>query len=232
MRFFTPEKKTVDETKYYDLSPILPENVKGFFLLGRFLRRNKEDIFQFYSRIGIDVEEIVIPKQIHSSLIYEAFKDVECDGLYTKDEKKAICVSSADCVPIMVSIDKGKLIAVMHSGYKGTLPKIVDKFCDLFPTKSFDSVYIGPSIRSCCYKVDSQRIEDFKKVFGNSPFIDEERKTLDLPMLNYSIFKERGVNEDVIFLDGRCSFCGDEDFSSFRRDKEKAGRMTLSIVKI
>jgi len=77
----------------------------------------------------------------------------------------------------MISIDKGKCIAVIHSGYKGTLLKIADKFCDLFPPDSFDSVYLGPSIRSCCYQVDSQRIIDFKNVFGDSPFIDEEKKT-------------------------------------------------------
>jgi len=154
-------------------------------------------------------------------LIYEAFKDIECDGLYTKEEKKAICVSSADCVPIMISIDKGKCIAVIHSGYKGTLLKIADKFCDLFPPDSFDSVYLGPSIRSCCYQVDSQRIIDFKNVFGDSPFIDKEKKVIDLPLLNYSIFKERGVKEDTIFLDGRCSLCGDEDFSSLEKIKKK-----------
>lgn len=227
---YHPKIKAFKDDLYYDLSEIFPSNIASLFFIGRHKRRNEGDVLHFYRERGFNIDNVFFPKQIHSNLVKEASSGVVCDSIHTKSKNIAIGVSVADCVPIGISVRNGSEIFVIHSGYKGTLLKIVTNVCRIIDTSFVDSVYIGVSIKGCCYKINDERILEFEKVFPNSPFIYRERSSVDLSMLNYYLLVQNGVKEEKIFVDTRCSFCGDENYASFRRDLHNSGRMTLTMV--
>jgi hypothetical protein len=79
---------------------------------------------------------------------------------------------------------------------------------------------IGPGIGVCCYEVG----EDVARQFGI-----EHRTHLNLAFENRKQLEAAGVAPQNIEALGVCTFCDAERFFSYRREKEKAGRMTSYI---
>ncbi len=79
---------------------------------------------------------------------------------------------------------------------------------------------IGPGIGVCCYEVG----EDVSNQFGFA-----SRTHLDLASENRKQLEAAGVPTQNIEALGVCTFCNAERFFSYRREKEKAGRMTSYI---
>jgi len=79
---------------------------------------------------------------------------------------------------------------------------------------------IGPGIGKCCYEVGA----DVAAQFGESG-----PARIDLVEANRRQLIEAGIPESQIYAANLCTKCGVEDFHSYRRDKEQAGRM-LSFI--
>ena len=210
---------------FLDLRSLFPPRVAAFFLVSRHERPGSEEIKNFLEHAGLPVSAIHAPRQVHSAEIFEGCGNRECDGSFTRKAGEAVTVAAADCVPILISANEGGAVMALHAGWKGTLGKIAEKAGRHFDPMSFDRVWIGPSIRKCCYKVGDERIRSFKETFPRTPAVDEEDKTLDLPLMNAGIFLGMGVPEDRIVIDGRCACCSPGRFASYRRDGDRAGRM-------
>jgi len=218
--------------KYIDLRGFFPLNVAAFFLVNRNGRHSTEEIREFLEIMGCPADVVHKPKQVHSSEIIGNCGERECDGVHTGRIGEAITIAVADCVPILISADGGKTLVALHSGWKGTIGRIAEKACRMFDPSSFDRVWIGLSIRKCCYEVPANRIEAFTKEFPGSAGIDEEKRRLDLPVINAEMIESMGVPKEKITMDGTCSCCSPDGFASYRRDGEKAGRMVLVAVRI
>ncbi len=223
------EKSGVFE--YIDLRSFFPSNVAAFFLVNMNGRYSTEEIREFLEIMDCPAGVVNKPKQIHSSEIIADCGESECDGVHTGRIGEAITIATADCVPILISVGGGKTLIALHSGWKGTIGGIAGKACRMFDPVSFDRIWIGPSIRKCCYEVPAERVEAFRKEFPESAGIIEDKRRLDLPVINAEIFGRMGVGKEKISLDGRCSACSPEGFASYRRDGENAGRMLLVAVK-
>jgi YfiH family protein len=223
---FQGEVVTDESGKYIDLAPVFPKKIRAFFIIDKDKKKTKEEIEKFLTSRKIEPKQIFKLKQIHSDIIVEK-GGVEGDGLYTKTAGTAITISVADCVPILISANNGSFLIAIHSGWKGTFSKIAEKGVSLFNPSNCDGVWIGPSIRSCCYEVSKERLEDFKRRFPESKGVFLKESKLDLPIINAEILSASGIPSEKIFLDKRCTFCNENNFASFRRDKEKAGRMVL-----
>jgi hypothetical protein len=120
---------------------------------------------------------------------------------------------------------QNKAIAAIHAGWRGTAGEIViktlEKMRSEFGTQPSDiSAAIGPGIGVCCYEVG----EDVSKQFGFAV-----RTHLDLMSENRKQLESVGVPARNIEALGVCTFCDTERFFSYRREKEKAGRMTSFI---
>jgi len=217
--------------EFLDLRSYFPPSVSAFFLIAKNERLSKEDIGEFLKKMGVQADVIHKPKQVHSDIITENCKDNECDGVYTTRRGEAVAIAVADCVPILVSVDNGNALIALHSGWKGTIGKIAEKTFRLFPPELYDAVWIGPSIRQCCYEVPAERVGSFRKEFPDSDGIDEKAGRLDLAVINAGMFYKAGVKIEKIFIDGRCTSCSPEGLASYRRDGEKAGRMILVGMK-
>jgi polyphenol oxidase len=87
---------------------------------------------------------------------------------------------------------------------------------------------IGPAIGPCCYQVGPEVVVQL------SPWVPELPSTeipayLDLPDINRRQLESWGVPPDRITSVALCTFCREDEFHSFRRDREAAGRMIAVI---
>ena len=78
------------------------------------------------------------------------------DGHYSREPGTAMAVSLADCVPIFMA-DRSGAAAVLHSGWKGTALRIIERGIERFraggaPPRDL-LVHLGPAICGRCYVV-------------------------------------------------------------------------------
>ncbi|GAA0121523.1 MAG: peptidoglycan editing factor PgeF [Clostridium argentinense] len=181
------------------------------------------------------LNEVIYLNQIHSDIvrIYENdnITDLDGDGIITSKNKSAIGVFTADCVPVIIIDNKKKVIAAVHSGWKGTfnlivtktIEKIIDKYhCDEKDLK----IYIGPHNRQCCYEVSEDLIEKFKTLhiyrdenINNGRYLNlEECIKVQLAKFN--------IKKDNIYSTNICTYCNSEyELYSYRKEYEKEGRL-------
>lgn len=93
------------------------------------------------------------------------FTGEEGDGLVTFERKVALVVRSADCVPIFVYSQTNPMVAVLHSGWRGTLSGIAEKLiywllAEGFPEEDLH-VHFGPSIARNNYEVQWGLAKEF-----------------------------------------------------------------------
>jgi polyphenol oxidase len=166
-------------------------------------------------------------KQIHSNVVLLADQQGlvgEGDALITNSPGLAISIRTADCYPILLADTRNRAVAAIHAGWRGTAAQIVvktlEKMRSEFGTLTGDvSAAIGPGIGVCCYEVG----DEVSSQFGVSG-----KTHLDLASENRRQLEAAGVLPKKIEALGVCTFCA-ERFFSYRREKDKAGRMTSFI---
>ena len=82
-------------------------------------------------KISCARNKLVLLNQIHSNKVFSINKIPQKkligDGLITSKNKLALGILTADCAPIFFLDPKIKIIAAVHSGWKGAYKKIVYK---------------------------------------------------------------------------------------------------------
>ena len=101
----------------------------------------------------------------------------------------ALCLLYADCVPVYLYDPKNEAIALLHSGWKGTLGQISEKAIrrmeQEYGTRPADIVaVIGPSICQDCYEVSADLYEHF-----SGEYSDAEMKAIFAPGKDDSHFQ-------------------------------------------
>ncbi len=160
------------------------------------------------------------------------------DGLYTSERNIMLALCFADCVPLYFLAPQHGLIGTAHAGWKGTVKQIGAKMIELWVNQEGAKtdqiqVVIGPSIGSCCYRVDDVVLNQVKQL----PFLTEDvyseisqgQYKLDLKTLNKNVLLHAGMKEENIHVSSMCTSCNDQLFFSHRRDQGKTGRM-MSFV--
>ncbi len=150
---------------------------------------------------------------------------IEADCLVTSMPSTPLMVMGADCNLILVADTSKRIVAAVHAGWKGTLAGILKKTISFLKEKYTArprdlSIYFGPSIRKCCYRIDTDMLDKFTAKYGNWDFYYREAEEifLDLVKLNKLQLKDSGVTEKKIFDCGKCTFCS-PDFFSYRRNR-------------
>lgn len=200
--------------------------------------------------IGIKAEDFVTSFQTHTKNIRivtsndkgkgvtqkRDYRDV--DGLITNEKNIALVTTHADCVPIFFYDPVKKVVAVAHSGWKGTLYKIAEemikKFVHDFNSNASDIlVSIGPSLCQDCFEVDA----DVKDLFLNENQNYEkfmyhigEKSYIDLWAINEYILINNGVKKENIDNMNICTKCNMDKFFSHRGQKGKRGIMAAVIM--
>jgi polyphenol oxidase len=188
----------------------------------------------FYSSLSLNVNDVVLQRQIHSDIISYVKKGGaigESDALITDKFNVALAISSADCVPIFIFDKKNKVIAGVHSGWKGTELKILQKtinrlYNDFNSSPENLFVYVGPSISQKNYEVGP----DVAQYFDNKYLISwGDKFLLDVASVNYDMLIEAGIPEQNIEKSILCSYEMKSLLQSHRRDGINSGR-SLGII--
>jgi hypothetical protein len=188
----------------------------------------------FGLRDSVYPAEIRLLRQIHSNLVFD---EAECgeavmdgDALICRRSGVVVGVKTADCVPILLADPVTRTVAAVHAGWRGTAEDIVAATIramgDKWGVKSRNlRAAIGPSIGPCCYEVGPE----VAARFGVTQVGTNEPKTihLDLPTRNEEQLRANGVRD--LWKSGECTRCAADRFFSFRREKERAGRMVSFI---
>ncbi len=146
----------------------------------------------------------------------------EADALVTSEEDLCLTVAVADCVPVaLVGREK---VAMVHSGWRGTLSGISGKVA----REVGDGVraYIGPCIRGCCYEVSEELAGDFGERFGAEVV---SGRMLSLPAaIRYDLEEAGGVEVHDL---GLCTGCRTDLFFSHRKEKPRTGRTLAAVAR-
>ena len=165
------------------------------------------------------------------------------DGLITNKKDIILATTNADCILMLFFDPQKKVIANVHSGWKGTLQEIsieaVKKMKKEYSCNAEDIMcFICPSIRNCHFEVD-QEVKDlfynkFKKLYNIEEIIEENKEKnkwhIDTVLINRTILKQEGLKEENIIDSGLCSVCNSDIIHSFRVEKEGYGLETALIA--
>ena len=205
--------------------------------------------------VGIDYIDIAKPNQAHTKNIKIVEKKVngnepdfnlkeyeQIDGLVTDKKNIALATTNADCILLLFFDPTKRVIANVHSGWRGTLQRIsvetINKMKSQYGCNPEDIICcICPSIRKCHFKVHKDVQEPFYNEFKDLKEIDEiivpvdgeERWSIDTVKINEVILVQAGLKKTNIIDCGICSVCNSDLIHSFRVEKEAYGLETALI---
>ena len=190
--------------------------------------------------LNINYNDIVKTNQTHSNNVRRVDTKVETDkpdfaiyketdGLMTNKSNLVLSTTNADCILLIFFDPVKKVIANVHSGWKGTLQRIsvtaVNEMQKEYGCNPSDIICcMCPSIRKCHFEVD----EDVYNLFANG-FSDlkelndiiekrENKWHIDTILINKIILKRAGLLEKNIIDSGICSVCNKDLIHSFRAE--------------
>jgi YfiH family protein len=146
----------------------------------------------------------------------------EADALITEEPDLCLSVAIADCVPVALVGERE--IAMVHSGWRGTLAGVSGKAARALQGPAIRA-YIGPSIRRCCYEVSQELADTFAGVFGQDVVSGRYLSLQDAIKTDLE-----GAGVEVHDL-GLCSGCRPDLFYSHRMQKPLTGRNLAQVVR-
>lgn len=188
---------------------------------------------QFFKQLNLTSAAVAYQKQVHEDKISVVESDGNCgesDALIST-KNLGLAISTADCPTIFIYDPRKKVICGVHSGWRGTskriLEKTVIKLTDQFNSNPADLYcYITPSISQVNYEVS----EEVARQFSERDFYKEECKYfLDLAGANYRMLINCGVKGSQIQVSQLCTFEFSSVFHSYRRWGKESGR-ALAVI--
>ena len=191
-------------------------------VMGRWTRLQEE--LSPYAR------RIVIGRQVHGTHVVThrggwqgLLRTGEADGHLAAERGIVLTVSIADCVPVFIAHSSG-LVALLHSGWRGTAARIVDSGINAFGRLGISpdelKVHLGPSICGRCYEVSQEVREQLTGQPAN------RAGNVDLRSLIAEQAGELGVAD--VTVSGDCTKCDNDKYFSHRAGN--TGRQLAVIV--
>ena len=207
------------------------------------------DYQQLARAVGAD--RVVTLTQVHGATVVVVRRDApdpaepsEADALVSNSAEVAIAVRAADCVPMLMADPDSGAVAAVHAGWRGTAARAAVATLNAMEREfgthpSNVVVAIGPSIGPCCYQVGSDLVDAFAAAGHERYLIDRwfstpppPRGSHERPQLRLNV---AGANRDQLILAGvpegqihdagLCTAMHLDVLTSYRAEKEKAGRI-------
>jgi polyphenol oxidase len=195
---------------------------------------------------ALAIEHLVLLKQTHSvsgHMITEhnyhmPALSVEGDFLVTNVTGVGLGVLTADCLPIIFIDTKNNVVGIAHAGWRGSVNNIVTQTL-MCMQKNYGtiiadlSIFFGPCAHVCCYQVQEDFLAHLAQFsFGVDAIVRRDNNLFfDLLYFNEQILLSVGIRKDAInYEHSVCTICN-EDYFSYRRQGDKAGRQ-VSVVAI
>ena len=186
--------------------------------------------------LGLRIEDLALPRQTHSDHVLwvsEAGRPEDTDAVITDKPGLCVCVKTADCIPILLYDSRQRIVAAVHSGWRGTVSRIAQKTIELMKPLNPSDLHaiIGPGISLEQFEVGVEVYEAFKAAGFPMDRVDQSPQGggfhIDLWEANRFLLEEKGVED--IFIEGTCTRTS-PDFYSARRETINTGRNYNGIL--
>ena len=162
------------------------------------------------------------------------------DAMYTRDKNLWLWTFHADCAPVLLYCRDQKIVAAIHSGWKGTVNEIVSRVTShlinnehCHPENIY--AYIGPSLSKKNFEAKDDIINLVKKMsFNTSSFYtkkDDGAYLLDSQGLIQQQLLNLGIKQEHITVSPYCTYENEDLFFSYRRDKSPHRHITCIRLK-
>ena len=184
-------------------------------------------------------EKACAAKQVHSDIVYtvqrtdggkgvlEAFPVLDgCDGVLLEpdcEEIDAVCVKTADCVPILLANSETGAVCAVHAGWRGSAADIVTKAAKMLAHGCMEHILaaIGPCIGRCHYEVGEEVYAAFARLLRSKDAVSDidryvpvfpscsmgGKRHADLAGINRALLEYSGVPSGNIEVSGFCTCC-------------------------
>lgn len=175
--------------------------------------------------------------QTHTNLVLDLDNNIpndrSFDAAITKTKFTICVIMTADCIPILITDTCGSFVGAIHAGWRGVENNIITNTINLTKVDPKDIiVYIGPAICTKHFEVGVDIFEiftkqntDYEKFFNpksNHKFECDLIGIAKLQLINL------GVLEKNINLSNQCTYCNNDLFYSYRKEKN-TGRFASLI---
>lgn len=186
-------------------------------------------------------------KQTHSDICIETDLNspdysLEADAHFTQDRGLGVCISTADCVPLLVYDALTESVMAIHAGWRGVANEIIPKSLEsLFirgAQPSTLNIAIGPHIQKSSFEVGLDVRDQILATLHDpdlatdesfSTSLSREKALVDINQVVKFQLQRQNIIADHVF-DLHIDTVTNLKFHSHRRDKEKAGRQLSFIL--
>ena len=203
---------------------------------------------RFAKVLGYDEKNLVFSNQVHLTKFHKVTRNdcgkgitresdiQEIDGLVTNEPGVPIITFYADCVPLFFYDPVQKVIAMAHSGWKGTVERIGARMISYmnqeYGSKPEDIICaIAPSICQKCYEVSEDVALRFLQVFGEnigSVFLykkENGKYQLNLHKACEVTLLDAGILPEHLDITDLCTCCNPEFLFSHRASNGMRGNL-------
>ena len=179
--------------------------------------------------------------QLHSNIVNiindDCNHNLNGDAMITNLKNVALVIKTADCIPIVLYDNKTKILAVIHSGWKGTLNGIVKEVLNkMLTTYNVDikniKAYLYPSIRKCHFEVEKDVYNMFKNKIKNIDKYTNKngiKYYIDLQNIVINDLKECGITN--IYDANICTYCQHDKYYSYRYNNTNKRNYLITLIK-
>ncbi|MDR0422667.1 MAG: peptidoglycan editing factor PgeF [Proteiniphilum sp.] len=216
------------------------------------IRENREILARMFY---MEASRFIVPHQTHGTRVLtvdgnflrlDRATAIETlygvDATVTGEENIFLCITTADCVPVILLDRRNRAIAAIHAGWRGTAGRITEKTVRemhrQFGSSPGDMIAgIGPAVGASRYEVGTEVANLFHEqgfdLSDATLFPESERNAkyrVDLKEINRRELIRLGVPENRIEKSDLCTFDRDDLFFSARRQTVHSGRMLTGIM--
>lgn len=230
-------------TRHGGVSPEPFYSLNMGFDIGDAEENVEENYRRFCTRAGVDLKKIVVGKQSHSDnivVVDEHYTEFglanfceDTDGFVTDQVGTPIFVRFADCQGIFLYDPVKRVVAAVHSGWRGNVKNIagkaVRKMKEIYGCDGADiEVGVSPSLgpNSAYFKDPEAELPEFMWQYV------QEGHLVNLWACTFDQLKTEGIREENMEFAEVCTFEDEENFFSYRRaggQNGHTGRMTGAI---
>lgn len=213
------------------------------------VRKNRELLC---NKLGIKPDRLIIPHQTHSTNIRIVDSDFlhlqpneqkerleGIDALISNQPNTCLCISTADCIPVLIYDTANNAVAAIHAGWRGTQQRIVEKTLQLmneqYDTNGADcKAVIGPGISVESFEVGNEVYDAFFSAGFDMKAIakrqnEQSKWHVDLWEANRQQLILAQIKACDIEVAGICTYIHHDLFFSARRLGINSGRLLSGI---
>lgn len=216
-----------------------PAHIKAFTTLrhsgvSTLQENNRIDLEKLVALLNLPNKPIKV-NQTHSTIALPALienNNKEADAVFTDQPNQVCLVSTADCLPVLLTNRQGTQVAAIHAGWRGLAGGIILKTIQTLNLAGDDILaWLGPAITQACYEVGEEVREQFllQDPASESAFIPSPRGRWLASLYDIARLQLKSVGVNAVFGGEYCTYTDKERFYSYRGDGKIRGSMATLI---